>query len=326
MKKILFVILISILLLSGCTNTNADIISEELTINITTLAGPTGMGMAKMMDEDLGLGENVTIDYNIETAPEQVAAGIINGDIDIAAVPSNLASVLYNKTKGNVKVLAVNTLGVLYVLENGDQGITDIESLKGKTIYSSGQGATPEYILNYILEKNDIDLDKDITIEYIAGHAELATLLQSNKANIAVLPQPFVTTATMNNEEVQIALDITQEWEQVTSDMSLPMGCLIVSKEFADKYEEAIDIILNSYEESINYVNSNPQEASLLIEEKSILPKAKIAELAIPKSNIVFIDSDEAKTLLNNYYEVLYQYNPASIGGEIPDNEFYYER
>ncbi|AWZ48020.1 hypothetical protein C3495_03975 [Clostridiaceae bacterium 14S0207] len=289
-------------------------------IKIGTLKGPTGISMVKLMDE-----QNNKYDIRIFDSPDQIVAKIVNGELDGAAVPSNLAAVLYNKTKGNVKLACVNTLGMLYVVENGDT-IKNIGDLKGKTIYSSGKGATPEYILHYILAKNNIDKEKDIDIQYMNQHSDLSAALASKKANIAILPEPFVTVTKVKDKNLKVSLDLTKEWEKVSDKNSkLAMGIIVFRKNFIDKNEKNLDKFLEDYKNSIEFVNNNTVKAAELTEKYGIIAKAKIAEKAIPKCNIVFLNAQESKEHLNNFYDVLLKNNPKSIGGKLPNEDFYYK-
>lgn len=303
-----------------------DLIEDERTITMGLLSGPTGMGAAKLMDEGVNLGENAKLEFNLYAAPDQISADIINGTLDIAALPTNLAAVLYNKTDGEVLLGAVNTLGTLYVISKEDAKIESVEDLAGKTIYSSGQGATPEYILRYILENNGIDPDNDVNIRFFQEHAEAASQFAQDLENVVVLPEPFVTSTLIKMDGIETVLDLTIEWEKATQGKSLPMGCIVVSKEFASTYPEALSYILEKYEESIEYVTQNPAQAATLIVQQGILPQEEIAENAIDGSNIVYISAQEAKDSLESYYDVLFKFNPGSIGGEMPDDEFYYSK
>ncbi len=219
-----------------------------------------------------------------------------------------------------MSVLAVNTLGVLYVLENGNS-VNSVSDLSGKTIYSSGQGAVPEYVLNYLLEKNGVT---DAAIEYKSQHDEVAAALVDGTAQIAMLPEPFVTAAMMKNPDLRIALDVTDEWNKV-SDSELAMGCIIVRNDFLKEHEGAVKTFLSEYKDSIDYVNNNVTEASQLVEKFGIMATAQAAEKSIPNCNIVFVDGSDMESMLNDLFDVLYAANPKSIGGTVPDKEFYYE-
>ncbi len=299
---------------------------EPITMKVATLKGPTGMGMSKLMEDAEKEQTENKYDFSLYGAPDQLTAKIINGEVDIAAVPTNLASVLYNKTNGQVQLAAINTLGVLYIVEAGNE-IQSIQDLKGKQVWASGKGATPEYVLNYLLKENGIDPEKNIEINYSLQHAELAAAVTAGDVPIALLPQPHVTTATMKDENIRIALDLTEVWKNTAAnDSQLAMGCLIVNKAFADTNKEAVNNFLNEYKQSVDWVNQNVTEASELIEKFEILPKAKIAEIALPKCNIVYIDANESKDILAGLYQVLYDFNPKSLGGKIPDDNFYYQQ
>ncbi|MCT8978395.1 ABC transporter substrate-binding protein [Clostridium sp. CX1] len=288
-------------------------------IKIAVLKGPTGMGIVKLMEDNKDL-----YDISLFDSPDQIVSKIVNGDVDGAAVPSNLAPILYNKTSGKIQLLGVNTLGILYIVENGNS-IKDIKDLKGKTIYSSGKGGTPEYTLNYILKKNGLEPDKDVKIEYKMQHSDLAAAVASKEVQIAVLPEPFVTTTKMKNKELQVPIDLTKEWEKVSGDKGkLIMGTLVFRKDFVDKKSKDVQDFLTKYKASVDFVNNNKAEAGKLIEKNGIIANAKIAEMAIPKCNIVFMSAEESKEALNKFYEVLKENDPKSIGGKIPDEKFYY--
>lgn len=298
----------------------------KTSIRIGTLKGPTGMGMAKLIEDNSQGEAKNSYSFTVAGAPDDITAGVISGDLDIAAVPTNLASVLYKKTEGEVQLLALNTLGVLYVLENGDT-INSIEDLKGKTVYATGQGSTPEYVLNYILTKNGIDPEKDVEIVYLAEHAELASQMTSGDVAIGMLPVPNVTSVLMSNPDVRIALNLTEEWNKAAGgDSVLSMGCVIVNKKFAEENKDAVNAFLDEYKASIEYANSNIEEAAEYMEKAEIIPKKQVAMKAIPDANITFIEGEQMKTQILNFYQVLFDANPKAIGGAIPDDNFFYER
>lgn len=301
--------------------------AQDVTLNVATLKGPTGIGMVKLMKDAKDGSTANKYNFTLAGAPDEITAKFMKGEFDIAAVPVNLAATLYNKMKGNVQVMAVNTLGVLYILENGNS-IHSISDLKGKTIYATGKGATPEYILNYLLEQNGIDPEKDVTIEYKSEHAELATLMASGKAEICMLPEPNVTSVLRENKDVHRALNLTTEWDKATEKTgkksTLAQGCIIVNKEFAQKNKGAVDKFLTEYKASVDYVTASAVDASQLVEEFGIMPKALIAELAIPNCNIIFLEGDTMKSTMQANLNVLFQANAKSIGGAMPGDDFYY--
>ena len=259
--------------------------------------------------------------FTIAAAPTEVSAAVIGEKVDFAAMPVNLASVLINKG-ADISLVAVNTLGVLYVLENGNE-VTDIASLKGKTIYSTGAGATPQYVLEYILEKNGIDPKKDVTIEYLSEHAELAAKLAAGEVSIGVLPEPNVTSALINGKgNLRIALDITSEWDKVSTS-KLAQGCIVVSNKFRREHPEAYKAVVSELAASVEYVNANGEEASKLIEKYGIIPKAALAKKALPNCNICFITGDDANKCMQDMLAVLFEANPASVGGKLPADSFY---
>ena len=315
MKKIVLVLLTLCLLCLGCA------LAEDTPVHVMALKGPTAMGMVNMMEEP---GART---FDIVGAIDEVTPALIQGRADIAAVPANLSSVLYNNTEGAVQVLAINTLGVLYIVDT-DDSIHTVSDLRGRTLYASGKGATPEYALNTILSGNGIDPEKDITIEWKSEHAEcLASLLANGGA--ALLPQPFVTTAQMKNEGVRVALDLTQEWDALQKDAEAPSalltGVVVVRRAFAEEHPDAVNAFLDDYAASVAFVNGNVEAAAELVGKYEIVPAA-VAVRAIPACNITFIEGDEMQQKLSGYLETLFAQNPKSVGGKLPDEAFYYKR
>ena len=244
-------------------------------------------------------------------------------------MPANLGSVLYNNTQGKVQVLAINTLGILYVVENGEQTVHSFEDLRGRTIYSSGKGATPEYALNYLLEGNGIDPEKDVTVEYKSEHSECLAALLSNEGSVAVLPQPFVTTAQMKQDSVHVALDLTAEWAKLQEGSEEPSamltGIVIARTDYVAEHPEEVSKFLDGYKASVEYVNANVDDAAKLIAAFDIVPEA-VAQKALPYCQIVFIEGAEMKEQLSGYLKVLFDQNPQSVGGALPDDAFYFQR
>ena len=296
---------------------------KELKIDIMVLSGTTGVGIAPLIN-DVKNGTAV-LNYNIEVASsaDLINPGLIQGEIEIAALPTNVASVLYNKTGGKIMVAAVNTKGVLYLLENGET-VKSFADLKGKTVYLPGQGSNPEYIFRYLVEKNGLEIGKDVMIDYTySSPDELATAITAGMVSLAVLPEPKVTAIKSQNTAVRSALDFTAEWNKV-SDGELVQGCIVVQKSFAEEHPAELAQFLKDYEASINFVNTNIEEASTMIEAAGIIPKAPLAKKALPACNICYMAGEEMKTSLNSFYKVLFDMAPASIGGAIPDDGIYY--
>lgn len=301
-----------------------DIPKELATARVAALKGPTAMGMVEMMDKEYG---TQLYDFTLAASPDEISPLVIQGKVDIAAVPANLASVLYNKTEGKIQVISINTLGVLYIVENGDVTVKSVADLKGKTIFASGKGATPEYALNYMLTQNGIDPETDVTIEYKSEHAECVTALAAAENAVAMLPQPFVTTAMTKNENIKIALDMTEEWEKLATDAGTPAtlvtGVTIATTEFIEANPEAVKFFLQEQSASSKAVNDDPAAASVLMEKFDIVPAA-VAEKAIPNCNITCIPGTEMKEALSSYLSVLHEQNPQAVGGTLPDDAFYY--
>lgn len=298
---------------------------EPVSLNIMAMSGPTGMGMVQLMAQ-AEAGETAD-SYNITIAgaADEINGKLVTGEVDIAALPCNVASVLYNKTEGDVQVAAINTLGVLYILEKGDT-VHSIADLSGKTIISTGKANTPEYVLNYLLSANDLVPGQDVTIEYKAEAAEIASAFQQGQAQIAMVPQPVATTILAKNEDVRTALDITEEWTKAQGEDAhqLVTGVIVVRKAVAEEHPEAVARFLSAYQASIDYINNNVEDAAALVEKYGIVPSAAIAQKAIPQCNIVYMDGQDMKDNIQAYLQVLFDANPASIGGAMPSDDFYY--
>lgn len=305
----------------------SNVLAED-SVNILALKGPTAMGMVSLMNQaDQGEITDENYNFQIVASPDEVAPAIAQGTTDIAAVPANLASVLYQKTDGGVQVLTINTLGVLYLVENGNQ-IQSISDLKGKTIYASGKGATPEYAVNYILKENGLTPGEDVQIEWKSEHTECVAALAEHEDAIALLPQPFVTTAQSKNDSLRVALDLTEEWDNIQKEnggnSSLVTGVTVVRTEFAQEHPEIVEDFMERYQESVTFVNDHAEEAAKMIGNYDIIPE-EIAKKALPECNIVYIDGAEMKEKLSGYLEVLKQENPQAVGGTLPTDEFYYD-
>ena len=298
--------------------------TDYTTMRIASLKGPTTMGLVQLMEAAKdGVSRH---DYQVTMygAADEIAPQLIKGDIDIALVPCNLAGVLYNKTEGQVQLAAINTLGVLYLVSTGD-GVETVADLKGKTIYATGKGTTPEYVLNYILQENGLVPGKDVTIEYKSESTEVLAAMQASSGYpIALLPQPYVTTAQMQMENLKVVLDLTKEWDKVSPDSGLVTGVAVVRKDFAEKNKVAFEEFLEDYDVSVQWVRDNNDKAAELVAAYGIVPKAEIAKKALPACNLTFLTGKEMKAKASGYLQVLYDQDPASVGGKLPDDAFYY--
>lgn len=299
---------------------------QPVDVRAAALKGPTAMGLVKFMDEaEAGTASDNDYSFQIAASPDELTPQIAQGSLDIACVPANLASVLYNNTDGAVRVLAVNTLGVLYICDSNGS-IQSVADLAGKTIYASGKGSTPEYALNYILEGNGLTPGRDVTIEWKSEHAECVAAMTQDSQAIALLPQPFVTTAQMKDDSIRTALDLTEEWNALQNDAdasSLITGVVIARADFVDERPEAVEAFMKHYRESVAFVNEDVEAAAELIDAYDIVPAA-VAQKAIPACNIVCMEGSEMKNALSGYLEVLFEQNPKSVGGTLPGDDFYY--
>ena len=293
-------------------------------VNLYVLSGPTGIGAMNLWAAaDAGETQN-TYHITMPGANDEVVAAISNGDADIAAVATNLAATLYNKTSGGVTVLAVNTLGVLSLLGNG-QEVASIADLAGKTIYAPGQGANPEYILRYVLTGNGLDPDKDMTIRFVGEGSELLTVWQTDPEAVIMAPQPVATSILMQNENAVTLFNMTDEWDKVSGDDStLMMGCVIVRNEFLQENPGAVELFLQEYAASIEKAQSDVEGTAALCEQYGLIPKAALAKAAIPSCGLTFVTGAEMKSALSGYLQVMFDADPKSVGGAMPGDDFYY--
>lgn len=310
------VLFVFCLLLVLTTLVTAEAPAEK--IRVGAMKGPTGMGLVNLMESD-------DYAFTLTGTSDEIVAGLVSGSLDIAAVPCNLAAVLNARTEGQVKVAAVNTLGVLYILDSGDS-IASIADLKGKTLYTTGKGTTPDYVLRYLLTENGLDPDKDLQIEFKSEATEVASMFGAGDEIIALLPQPYVTIVTAKNPEVRIALDMTQEWEKVNPETGLITGCVVVRDEYANENADKVKSFFEVYQDSVKAVNEYPAAAAALIEKYGIIAKAAIAQKAIPMCNITLITGDEMQKLVEGYLTVLFAAEPKSVGGKMPDAAFYFKQ
>lgn len=299
-----------------------EVPQEKIDVSIAALKGPTALGMLKIMEDAEAETTANNYKFTIAGAADEITASIIKGDIQIAAVPCNLASVLYNKSEGGVTMLGINTLGVLYIVETGDT-VQSVADLKGKTIYSTGKGTTPEYTLNGLLKSAGIDPEKDVTIEYKSEATEVAAILAQTENAVAMLPQPYVTTVLNNNEKARIALDITKEWEALNEGSTVVTGVVVANTGFLNEHPDVVNAFMEEYAVSAAYTVEHVEEAAALSEKFDIF-KAAIAKKAIPYCNIVLIEGEEMKAKAMAYLQVLFEQNPAAVGGVLPEDTFFY--
>lgn len=325
-RKILSLILVFALLvsLSACQSNKADTKKddEKSTVRIASMNGPTSIGLVKLYDNASDNKTANNYDYRICGTADEIATGLIKGELDAACVPANLAGVLYNKTEGKIKIAAVNTLGVLYILSKGVD-ISSVADLKGQTIYTTGQGTTPEYTLRHILSENGIDPDKDVTIEYMSEATEVLQKASAMDSAVVMLPEPFVEVAKTKDSTFETVIDLTKEWKKIHDDSSIVTGVLVVSEDYASSNENALKTFLEEYKASSENATANIEETASLLEKYDII-KTAIATKAIPYCNICFITGDEMVSKVTGYFKVLFDANPDSLGKKLPDNDIFY--
>ena len=303
-------------------DTPAQETEAPVTARIAALKGPTAMGLVKLMSDAPSSANGPLYDFTLAGSADEVTPALIKGELDMACVPANLAAVLYNKTEGAVQVLAVNTLGVLYIVENGES-VQSLADLKGKTVVAAGKGSTPEYALRYLLSENGIDPDADVTLDWKSEHSECVAALASGQASIALLPQPFVTVAQSQVEGLRVALDLSAEWDALDNGSRLITSVLVARKAFADEHPAALAAFLEDYAASTEYANEHPAEAAVLVEKYGIV-KAAVAEKALPQCNLVCITGVDMKVAVGGYLQTLYDLKTEAVGGAMPGDGFYW--
>lgn len=329
MKKLLAIILTLTLVFAfaGC-GSNKDVVSSApevytaVDMSVACMTGPTGIGMAKLMADAEAKTTANNYSFTVATAATDITGKFLNGEINIASVPTNVAATLYNKSEGKVRMLAVNTYGVLSILEKGDT-IKSVADLKGKTVYSTGKGQNPEFILKYILTENGIDPEKDVTINFVSSEDLVAKLI-SGEAEVAMAPEPAATTVMVKNQELNRVLSINDEWAKV-SDTKLMMGCVIALDSYIEANPKAVEKFLEEYEASIKFASENIDETATHCATYKITASDVIAKKAIPTCNLCYVTGKDMKNNVNGYYGVLFNADPTSIGGKLPADDLYYK-
>lgn len=321
-KKIIktaLLLVVILIMVAGCGKKE----EESTTIRVGGMKGPTSMGLMFLQEKDANGQALEDYEFQMVTGADELLPLMIKGEMDIALVPANVAAILYQKTEGQVSVIDINTLGVLYMV-SGHGDIQSVEDLKGKTIYLTGKGTTPDYVLNYILSAGN--MLEEVKLEYKSEATEVAALLAEQPEAIGLLPQPFVTVACMQNEKLQVVLDMNEEWTKLQGENGSRMvtGVTVVRNEFLEKYPTAVKNFLQEHKESAESINTDVKKGAELVVNAGIIAKAPIAEKAIPKCNITFLAGEEMKKALSGYLEVLYEQNPTAVGGKLPEDGFYY--
>jgi len=329
-------VLLAAILLTGCagseTNSTAVATSEtegsastgeeKIALRLGGLKGPTSMGLVKLLSDAEAGNAALDYQYTIAGSADELTPLFVKGELDVLAIPANLGAILYNNTHGQVQALAVSTLGVIYITEKGGESIQNIRDLKGQTIYASGKGSTPEYALRYLLSQNGLDPEKDVTVLWKSEATEIVAQMAAEDHAIAMLPQPYVTSAQAQLTDLRIALDLTAIWDDTGDGSRFVTAALVVRKDYAEAHPEAVKTFLREYAASAAYINENITDGAALVEHFDII-KAAIAEKAIPYCNIVCITGGEMRSCLSGYLKILCDRNPKSVGGILPEEDFY---
>lgn len=302
-------------------NTDAD----DTVVRVASLKGPTSLGLLFLMDKAEKGETSNAYEFQMATGADEILPLMVKGDLDIALIPANVASILYHKTQGGVEVIDINTLGVLYMV-SGENDLADFTDLKGKTIYLTGKGTTPDYVLQYLLTANGMSVD-DVTLEYKSEATEVASVLAEDPTAIGLLPQPFVTAACMQNDALKVIFDLNEEWNKIqgVSGSSMVTGVTVVRKGFLEEHEDAVKSFMEEHKASAEAINADPTTGATLAVEAQIVAKEPIAQKAIPGCNITYMDKADMKQALSGYLDVLFHQDSLSIGGGLPESDFYYD-
>ena len=321
MKK-LFACLLALMLTLSLTA--CSLAEQPAAVRLAALKGPTAMGLVQLLDESENGKAANSYDFLLAGSADEITPKLIQGEIDIAAVPVNLASVLYSKTNGALELVAVNALGVLYVVEKGGESIQSLADLKGKTVYATGKGSTPEYNLTYLLKSAGLDIEKDLTVEWKSEPSEVVALLKAENGGIAMLPQPYVTAAAAQlGEGFRAAVSLSEAWDALDNGSRCVTAGVVVRTEFAEAHPEAVEAFLAEMAESVDWVNADPADAGEICGALNIV-KAPIAAKAIPNCNLVCLTGEEMISAATGTLETLFALNPSAVGGALPGEDFYY--
>lgn len=338
MKKLIVLTLTLVVALTGCgtsgepeANQTTDVENmedveneeEPLDVKVVMPYGTPTLSSVKMVTENPVIDENVTVTYELIEATDVLSATLINNEADIAIVPTNLAATLYNKDTG-YQLAGTSVWGILYVASSEE--ISDIEDLKGKTIGAMGRDMTPDAILRYILDGNNINADEDLTIEYFSGSSELASNFIAGEINTEVAPEPVLTNMLSKRSYANVVMNLQDEWANLTGYDSYPQASLIISSDLINNNPEFVTSFIEEYDSSVDWVNENPQEAGEYYEKLDIGLNAQIIEEAIPNCSLDFVDSVNAKESINGYLQILYDFNPKLLGGSMVDENLYFEQ
>ena len=298
--------------------------AEKAVVRVGSLKGPTSMGLVYLMDQ-AGKGESANqYEFTMTAAADELLPAMLSGELDIVLIPANMASVLYNRAEGDVSVIDINTLGVLYAV-SGNKQIKEMKDLKGRTVYMTGKGTTPDYVMQYLLKENGLTA-ADVTLEYKSEAAEVAAMLAEMPEAVGVLPQPFVTAACAQNDKLSVVLDLTKQWAAVQEEggSSLVTGVTVVRNALLTENTAAVELFMEEHAASAAYANEHVEETAQLVAAAGIIDKAPVAAKALPECNITYIDGAEMKTALSGYLQVLWEQDPAAVGGGLPGDGFYY--
>ncbi len=329
-KWLSIIVLAAALALAGCAGnqteeeTAGETAQEDTAVRVGSLAGPTSIGLVSLMEADENGESAQNYEFTVEAGADALLASFINEELDIALIPANAAAIWYQRLEQQVRVIDINTLGVLYMVST-DTSLSSPETLRGRTVALTGMGTTPDYVLQYVLAGSGVSTE-DVTLEYKSESAEVVSALAEGTADVGLLPQPFVTAACAQNENLHVVMDMTEQWDllQAENGSRLVTGVTVVREGFLEEYPQAAETFLQEHAASVEEVNSDVDHAAQLVAELGIIEKEELAAQAIPQCNITCITGEEMRDALEGYLQVLYEFDPATVGGAMPDETFYY--
>lgn len=325
MRKLLSILLTIAVAFSFVSCGEKKATKTPVDVSAASLKGPTSIGLINIIDGSEELNKDgYTTKIEVAASPDLIVPRLLKGELDIAAVPLNVGSKVYNATKGQYKLAAINTLGVLYLLSS-DENVKTLEDLKGETLYCGTPGATPDYVLQYILKQKDFS-ENDIKIDYSMKTPELAQALIGGKVKHAIMPEPFATIVSLKNKNLNRFMDIQEEWRNLNDNSDIIMGALLIKTELIENNKDYVDAFLKEYAASVEWANSNLKECGELLKKHEILPDSKIAELSVPRCNVVFFNASDKKDDVNAFLKILFDFNKKSVGGKLPDEDFFMEK
>ena len=311
-------------LLLACARNNDDPYKDGK-IHIAAMNGPTLMGLGHLYNAENGKADS-KYTFTKEGTPDAVVAGLANKTFDAACLPANTAAIVFNTDSIDIQVAAISMLGVLYVVQKaGTPVIANLADLSGQTVYLTSQGSTPDVAFRYLLAQNNIN---NVKLEFETEGSIIAAGIKTanSKYDYALLPQPAATVASSGPGAATEAIHLSGEWKKFHPESDIITAVLVVRTAYIKNNRAAFEKFLEDYRKSVEFVTDarNLDISAGYVVDMGIVPALPLAKAALLKCGITFIRAEEMRTSLSQFYQVLYDQNPRSIGGKIPSQKFYY--